>query len=526
VVAVEMAMICSLPVGPLVHVLNHLSTIDFSKLDVALCNTNHRPQFLNYIGQGSSQVYLEDEGPARGDDFISWISLRNISIKFFTGGRHDCFTDVSVSKIVVNKLCWIRLQSLNLVSSHLPSKSLMDLGRCFPNLLKLDIYCPEDEFLFQIAASCPSLQSLSICSGGSFTNASIQRIFECCTQLKSFSLNDNHDITDLTTPEAINFPLGLQKVDISTCYYMSGYSIVKIIETCKGLTSLDISDIGDEEDEPEDQVMTDDLVIRIAECCSGLLSLGLAGLELVTDFSVVQIAENCTQLRCLNLSESKGITDCAVSKIVECCHQLESLHLPGHHEFTDDAFSELSKESLPNLKKLVLNSSLISDDTIILIAECCPKMIHLNLGGCRRITDAGMIQVAQYCRDLEELNLTFCRTITDKSMEKIGEYCKKLTSLDINECQSISSIGIKSLAVKCLTLEKLDLTYNRHVDFSTVESVINSCQRLQLIDVYSCVNVSKEGVKRLKEKFHDRNVVIRDTRGILDIRVEEVCCYC
>lgn len=203
------------------------------------------------------------------------------------------------------------------------------------------------------------------------------------------------------------------------------------------------------------------------------------------------------------------------------CHQLESLHLPGYHKFTDDAFSELNKESLPNLTTLVLHSSLISDDTIILIAKSCPKMIDLNLEGCHRITDVGLIQVAQYCRDLEDLSLSFCQTITDKSMEKIGEYCKKLKSLDINACLSINSIGVKYLAMKCLTLEKLDMTHNRQVDFSTIESMINSCQRLHLIDVYSCVNVSKEDVKRLKELFHDRNVVIRDTGGIFGRRVEE-----
>lgn len=510
--AVVMATICSLPVGPLVHLLNYLSTTDISKLDIALCNKLDRQQFLNCFEQTSAPVFLEDDGPARGDLFVSWMSFRKVSIKFFTS-KSRCFTDASISKIIENRDCWANLQSLDLKLCSLSLESYRNIIRCTPNLLNLVLNDVRDETVLQVAASCLSLQSLSIADGGVLTDISIQKLFECCTQLISFSLHNGLEISDLTTPNSKNFPLGLQKVDLHTCYYMSGYTIQKIIENCRELTSLDISDIGCDEDELGDNEMTDALVIRIADCCSGLLSLSLAGLELITDHSIFQIAANCTQLQSLDLSELEAITDNAISKIVECCHQLETLYLPGCHQITDDAFADINEDSFPKLRNLTLNSSLISDDAISTISEYCPKIINLNLMGCSCITDMGMIKVAECCRDLEELDLTFCKLVADKSLERIGECCKKLKSLTINECRKINSIGIKFLAMKCLMLEKLDVGYIQSVDFSTVESVINSCQSLQIVDVYCCLNLSKEDVIQLKEIFHDRNVVIDDIGG-------------
>lgn len=98
-------------------------------------------------------------------------------------------------------------------------------------------------------------------------DVSIQKVFECCLDLISFSLHHVFDeiyIEELTTPQSITFPAGLKEVDLKGCNYVGQYTILRVIETCRGLKLLNLSAIDGNE------VLCDALLMRIAECCSGL----------------------------------------------------------------------------------------------------------------------------------------------------------------------------------------------------------------------------------------------------------------
>jgi F-box/leucine-rich repeat protein 2/20 len=306
---------------------------------------------------------------------------------------------------------------------------------------------------------------------------------------------------------------------------MQAYTILRIVETCKGLISLNLKFFSECEETDEIPVVNDDLMFEIARSDIKLTSL-IFGSEAITDASIVEIAKHLTQLEHLDIKDAVSVTDYGVTKIFESCHRLESLVIPGYHTISDEAFSDLNINSLPNLKSLQLNSCKISDDVISAITLCCPKIINLHLDGCRGLTDDGIIEIAEKYRNLEILELGFCRMIsdysmmkigecckkieilklpgcillTDKSLEKIGDNCKNLKTMDISECHNINSIGVRFLASKCLMLETLDLSKIRNVTFVTVESVLSSCQKLKEITIYGC-NVSAIEVAQLEGLF-------------------------
>lgn len=61
----------------------------------------------------------------------------------------------------------------------------------------------------------------------------------------------------------------------------------------------------------------------------------------------------------------------------------------------------------PGLQRLSLYWNVhISNAVLQKLSICCPKLTHLNLSGCKRITDDGLKAVARKCPELVDVDLT------------------------------------------------------------------------------------------------------------------------
>ena len=77
-------------------------------------------------------------------------------------------------------------------------------------------------------------------------------------------------------------------------------------------------------------------------------------------------------------------------------------------------------------------------------------MIHLDLGGCSKITDVGLRRWARGCRNVFKLGLPSPKApanskITDQGLESVAKYCQKLVRLDLGfhvyEGDALARIG-------------------------------------------------------------------------------------
>ena len=58
------------------------------------------------------------------------------------------------------------------------------------------------------------------------------------------------------------------------------------------------------------------------------------------------------------------------------------------------------------------------------IAAHCPKLLSLDLGGCRHlVTDPALLELASSCPLLRSLNLRFCEQLSDDAVNAVYRHC-------------------------------------------------------------------------------------------------------
>ena len=61
----------------------------------------------------------------------------------------------------------------------------------------------------------------------------------------------------------------------------------------------------------------------------------------------------------------------------------------------------------PNLQQLSLYWNVhVTDTPLYKVVSLCTQLTHLNLSGCKRVTDKGLSAVAKNCHQLVDVDLT------------------------------------------------------------------------------------------------------------------------
>ncbi|KAF9357915.1 hypothetical protein BGX26_002853 [Mortierella sp. AD094] len=164
--------------------------------------------------------------------------------------------------------------------------------------------------------------------------------------------------------------------------------------------------------------------------------------EFVTDKTLQTILENCPRLCRLTISECHGITDEGFKLIRDskCVAQstLISLHMAGCYQITDKGLLNLAGES---------------EDI-----QLQPRFESLDLAGCYRITDQGLIPLLRQCGNrLIQLRVHDCIDVTSESVLALAEHCPRIRWLDLGRSGKMTEAGLVHLASRCFELEWLSL---------------------------------------------------------------------
>ena len=105
------------------------------------------------------------------------------------------------------------------------------------------------------------------------TDASLAVIGRTCKGLTSIDISDNNNITDVGIASLTQGCFQLQSIDIGGCDQLTDASLAVIGETYKGLTSIDMS---------LNNNITDDGVANLFRRCGQLMTVRFAQCEKVT----------------------------------------------------------------------------------------------------------------------------------------------------------------------------------------------------------------------------------------------------
>ncbi|KAL5776853.1 hypothetical protein ACOSP7_009779 [Xanthoceras sorbifolium] len=133
----------------------------------------------------------------------------------------------------------------------------------------------------------------------------------------------------------------------------------------------------------------DELMKKVAFICPNLQLLDVSDYRIITKEGIGEIFKSCGEIQCLR---------------IESCRHINSL---GIKHF-----------DVKKLEVLQVGASRINGDTLITIANTCPRLLYLNLSCCIYVTTRGVKEMVEKCRALREILLAlreillyFCRNV-------------------------------------------------------------------------------------------------------------------
>ena len=64
---------------------------------------------------------------------------------------------------------------------------------------------------------------------------------------------------------------------------------------------------------------------------------------------------------------------------------------------------------------------------------------------------------------LEYIDLGWCDNVSDLTLAMIAQHCPKLEELDVQECTAVTAVGLTYIATKCSKLKTVYAFYKEHI---------------------------------------------------------------
>eukprot|EP00899_Mesostigma_viride_P016166 jgi/Mesvir1/24550/Mv21887-RA.1 len=333
-----------------------------------------------------------------------------------------------------------KLRCLDLTASNVTGAGLSQVAEHCHQLQELHCIGSSgsitDETIKAIAAGCPRLTQLSTRSCFSVTDQGMSALAKGCRGLRHLDLCEM-DISDAVVSEIAAHCGQLEYLNLGERWNqkVTDASIEQVARNCTQLRHLTVGWC---------QSVTAASISRVAERCRGLQELSLSGHYASDGFDAIvrALATHCCQLRYLDVSYCRGIGGSSLAALVESCPELEYLDvcsLPdstevlkglSHHgtklrflraggirgnALSDADVVEFLTARGHQLEMLDLSCSEISDETIALVAQHCPRLRDLNVSG-SNVTEKNLSLLAAGCRELQSVNAMDCERLAVDSL--------------------------------------------------------------------------------------------------------------
>lgn len=328
---------------------------------------------------------------------------------------------------------------------HLTADQLSFLLHLCPrlkSLILLDLDCVDHRVTRQMGDACPRLTALSVsCSMTEF----LAGLVPSFPPLTSLHLEGMGELVGEEEIEMLGMTFRqLRHLQLSDCD-IGDNGLIVLANHCPHLTSVEIFDHADS--------ITAAGVLAIAERCSHLIHLSVHSNRFILTPQILRsLADRRPELRSFSVYFDELETE-LFSELTGAFPELQRLHLDDEAGDVHLNFSRLHSAKLtdldlsgdprniwdedlclllhqcPALTRLTLCGSLM--DCFPLLASPLPSfgLTHLDLTGCRLLTDTTLVILAPRLPGLKHLNLTNCTGLTDTAVERLLRWCTALEHL-------------------------------------------------------------------------------------------------
>ena len=301
--------------------------------------------------------------------------------------------------------------------------------------------CVTNVSLVALSSHCPHIIRADITGCENITDEGLTSFTQGCSLIEDLSLHRVGRITDVGIKAIANGCKFIKSLDISHCFRITDESIKLLAQQCSLLEKIDLSHC---------QKLTDIALTYLSNYCPGLTHVSIFYCKLMTSEAVIHLVKTRgSNLHSLDVGESDLLTDLSVLAIADNCPLLTRVKLFRSKLMTDEGVIHLVRTRGQNLSFLDVGlCQWVTDLSLIAIAENCPHLIRFICSSNFNITDASVMRIAEGCRELTHVNISWCKLITDVSLDKFGEFCPLLENISLYSCPLLTQQGRDTLKQK------------------------------------------------------------------------------
>ena len=239
---------------------------------------------------------------------------------------------------------------------------------------------------------------------------------------------------------------------------------------------------------------------------------------------------NHRQLKSISLSRCKIKAKTLDHSLSGPLANLQTMYFP-YMSHLDDISSLLSR--CPNLTKLDVRESPISDSSIISLADHCKNLRCVNLSRCSGITAAAFVHLFSSLFHLNHVNVSSCNNFNPKAFLALISNCKSLKNIEladlvtltdpdlirIKELQCLEKVSVAgcriksssliSIAKNCFALKKMDISRTQLTDYRGVIEFLQHAKNLQIFIANETRSVNSDTENFLKANTQHANILFR-----------------
>ncbi|GJJ70290.1 hypothetical protein EMPS_02639 [Entomortierella parvispora] len=134
------------------------------------------------------------------------------------------------------------------------------------------------------------------------------------------------------------------------------------------------------------------------------------------------------------------------------------------------------------LRCLCISSSYISDSTLELILECCPRLESIQLHSCNEVTDQTLSTLARLNRRLRRLSLSACRSITSQGLIELFAGIEDMTQIHLCDLSLIRDDCLEALAKHHgHSLQRVNIYFSALLTERGIMSILTGCRNLRVL---------------------------------------------
>ncbi|KAL8005493.1 putative leucine-rich repeat domain superfamily [Plasmopara halstedii] len=298
--------------------------------------------------------------------------------------------------------------------------------------------CVSDNVIHELGDALKSVEQLQVQGCYRLSDAGCEALVRrCAPSLDSFEISCNQRMTKKSI-DYFSELQNLHSLTLSECPQIGDASL-ESLKTMHNLRKLQLNQM---------ERLTDDFIVSISQSLQDLEEFSVSRCSQLTDVAVKGILNACRRLKVLDVSDLHLITDECFELVREHGHALRHVSLRCCLNLTDIAIQHIAFGAKLYLEILEMSSvSQATDDAVMALLEhCATSMTALDISFCRNISENALGMLADGAENLRFLVLWGCTQVTARFLT-----CHSLDDLIVTGHPLLTGLSIRSLGLlQCL----------------------------------------------------------------------------